>query len=76
VLDPLAEISVRVFVPVRIGSGQLMMDVLGNGKRRQRQQDSDQGEGESPPQAMQWSRITHGIRIEYHMPQLGVKMPR
>jgi len=33
VLHPLTEIGVRVFVAVRIGRGQLMMDVLRDGER-------------------------------------------
>ena len=42
VLHSLAQVGVRVFVPVSIGGGQLMMDILCSGKRRQCQQHSDQ----------------------------------
>ena len=69
VLHPLAQIGVRVLVPVGVGGGQLMMDILGNGKRRQRQQDSDEADREPVPQPVKWGRVTHGIRIEYHKPQ-------
>jgi hypothetical protein len=38
VLNPLTEVGLRVLVSVRIGGGELMMDVLGDRKRSQRQQ--------------------------------------
>jgi hypothetical protein len=32
VLNPLAEVRIRVLVPIRICCGQLMVHILGNGK--------------------------------------------
>jgi hypothetical protein len=32
VLNPLTEVCIRMFVPIRIGCGQLMVHILGNGK--------------------------------------------
>lgn len=37
-LDPLAEVGIRVFVTVMVCRGQFMMDILRNGKRRECQQ--------------------------------------
>jgi len=33
VLNPLTDVRIRVLMPIRIGCGQLMVHVLGNGKR-------------------------------------------
>ena len=41
-LDPLAEIRIGVFVPIRIGRSQFMMDILGDCKGRQCQQKENQ----------------------------------
>jgi hypothetical protein len=46
VLNPLTEIRIRMLVPIRIGCGQLMVHVLGDGKRsngeeQQNETDSD-----------------------------------
>lgn len=35
VLDPLTDVGVRMFMAIRIGSSQFMVDVLGHGKRSQ-----------------------------------------
>ena len=43
-LDPLAEIVIRVLVPIMIGLGQGVMDLQRRGKRRQHQQ--RQGDGQ------------------------------
>ncbi len=43
-LDPLTQIAVRMFVPIHIGSSQFMVDVLGDGERRQRQKEKNEGE--------------------------------
>ena len=32
VLNPLTEVCIRMLVPIRIGCGQLMVHILGNGK--------------------------------------------
>jgi hypothetical protein len=37
-LDPLAEVGVGVFVPIVVGSRQLVMDILRHGKRRNGEQ--------------------------------------
>jgi hypothetical protein len=51
-----------------------MVDVLGHGKRRQGQQDRDQAHREPVPQRMERGRMPHGIRMEYHKPEGGVKI--
>ena len=38
VLEPLAEVGVGVLVPIVVGRGQLMMDILRHGKRRNGEQ--------------------------------------
>ncbi len=40
-LDPLAEIRIRVLMPVRVSRGQFMVDILRDGKRRQPEEDAD-----------------------------------
>ncbi len=44
VLHPLAQVGVRVFMPVRISGSKLMMDVLGDGKGSQCQEQDNQAE--------------------------------
>ena len=41
VLDPLTDVGVRMFVTIRIGSGEFVVDVLSYGKRRQTQHETD-----------------------------------
>lgn len=41
VLDPLTDIGLRMFVTIRIGSGQLVVDILSHGERSQTQDDTD-----------------------------------
>jgi len=41
VLHPLTNVGVRMFVTIRISCGQLVMNVLGHGKRRHAQHDAD-----------------------------------
>jgi hypothetical protein len=41
VLDPLTDVGVRMFMPIRIGCGQLMVDILSDGKRSQPQDNAD-----------------------------------
>ena len=48
VLHPLAQICIGVFVSIRIGGSQLMMDILGDSKRGEGEQNEDQAERESP----------------------------
>jgi hypothetical protein len=45
VLHPLAEIGIGMFVAVRIGSSQFMMDILRNRKRGNCEQQQDQRNG-------------------------------
>jgi hypothetical protein len=46
VLQPLAEVSIGVFVSIRIGGSELMMDILGDRKGSQRQKKRDQADGQ------------------------------
>ena len=41
VLYPLAEVGIGVLVPIVVGCGQLMVDILGNGKRSNGEQQQD-----------------------------------
>lgn len=47
VLNPLTNVRVRMFVTIRIGCGQLMVDILGYGERSQSQDDADHSRGDS-----------------------------
>lgn len=58
VLYPLAEIRIGVLVAVRVGGRQLMMDILGDGKRSQRQKNDD--ESERKPARKKSERDPHG----------------
>mgnify|MGYP001297306885 FL=1 len=40
-LNPLAEVRIRVLMPIRISCGQLMVHVQGNGKRSKHKEDTD-----------------------------------
>jgi hypothetical protein len=41
VLNPLADVGVRMFVTIRIGRGEFMMNILGYGEWSQSQDDTD-----------------------------------
>jgi hypothetical protein len=47
VLDPLAEVGIGMLVPIVVSRRQLMMDILGYGKRRKGQQQQDKAERHS-----------------------------
>jgi hypothetical protein len=40
-LNPLTDIGVRMFMAIRIGSGQFMVNILSHGKRRQPQDETN-----------------------------------
>ncbi len=40
-LNPLADVGVRMFVAIRIGHGQCMVDILSHCERSQSQDDAD-----------------------------------
>lgn len=44
-LNPLTDVGVRMFMAVRIGSGQFMVNILSDGKRSQPQNDTDHPQG-------------------------------
>ncbi|HJT21736.1 MAG TPA: hypothetical protein VJ746_14765 [Nitrospira sp.] len=44
-LDPLAQVGIRVLMAVRIGCSQLMMDILRDGEWRDRKQQENQRDG-------------------------------
>ena len=44
VLDPLTDVCIRMFVTIRIGRGQLVVDILGHGERSQPEDDADHPE--------------------------------
>ena len=74
VLDPLAEVGIRVLVPVRISGSELMVDILGDRKRRERQKQCNQAERQPSREPAGWERGAHRIRIEYHKVAKAVKM--
>jgi hypothetical protein len=41
VLDPLTDVGLRMFMAIRIGRSQLVMDILGHGEGSQPQDDAD-----------------------------------
>jgi hypothetical protein len=43
-LDPLAEIRIRVLVPVRVGCRQLVMDILGHSEGRKAEKGADEAQ--------------------------------
>ena len=47
VLDPLTEVRIRMFMPVVVGSGQLMMDILRHGKRSQSDENANNPQRQS-----------------------------
>lgn len=49
-LDPLAEVVIGMFMAIGIGGGQLMMNILRDGKRCQRQQDAHETDRETDSQ--------------------------
>jgi hypothetical protein len=40
-LDPLTDIGIRMFVAIRVGRSQLVVDILGHGEWSQPQEDTD-----------------------------------
>ena len=44
VLDPLAEVGIGVFMSIRIGGSQFVVDILSHRKRGQRQEDENQAQ--------------------------------
>jgi len=68
VLHPLTEVIVRMFVPVGVGSSQLMVHVLrdckgGNGEVKQDQADSQTGP-QHEPERLFMERSLHGRRTQ------------
>ena len=47
VLNPLTEVRIRVLMPIRISRGQLMVHVLGNGKRSNGEQQQNKAGGDA-----------------------------
>lgn len=43
-LNPLAEVGIRVLMPIRVGSSQLMVHVLRNGEGSDGQQQKDESD--------------------------------
>jgi hypothetical protein len=41
VLNPLADVGIRMFVAIRVGCGQLVVDILGHGEWSQPQKNTD-----------------------------------
>ena len=74
VLHPLTQVGVGMFVSVRIGSSQLMMNVLGYRKRSQGQKKNNQADTKSAREPPQCERDTHKTLIEYHKAPRTVKM--
>jgi len=63
-LDPLTEIGIGVLVTVVIGRGQLVMDILRNGKRGQTEQDHDHRQRDHPAkQRNRCGRPKHQTRL-------------
>jgi len=51
VLHPLAQVVVRMLVPVGVGRGQLVVHVLRDCERSNRQKKQDHGDGQAGPQS-------------------------
>ena len=65
-LDPLTDVGIRMFMAIRIGSGQFMVNVLGHGKRSQPQDETDHPQGHSESEQrgeITESSYTHNRRI-------------
>ncbi len=65
VLDPLAEVGVRVLVAVLIGRGELVMDLQRRRKGRQREEDGADNKGK------QTARPSHTPLVKGHMSHAG-----
>ncbi len=52
VLNPLTDVRIRVLMPIRIGCGQLMVHVLGNGKRSNGEQQKNKAGGDAALQQL------------------------
>jgi len=63
VLYPLTEVCIGVFVPIVVGSRQLVMDVLRHGKRRKGQQQQDKSESHSASKKAE--QLSYG-RVQSH----------
>ena len=59
VLHPLAQVGIGMFVTVRISCSQLMMDILGYGKRSQYQQKKNQAHRKPAFARRQWEKESH-----------------
>ena len=59
VLDPLAEVGIGVFVPIRIGGSQFVVDILSHRKRSKREEDENQAQRKPALHPLQWKTITH-----------------
>jgi hypothetical protein len=75
VLDPLAEVSIAVFMAVCIGRCQFVMDVLGDGERGQCQKEENQAQGKPALHPVEYNALTHRGRTEYHKVTMAVKDP-
>ena len=62
-LYPLTEVCIGMFVPIVVGSRQLVMDVLRHGKRRKGQQQQDKSESHSAPKKAE--QTSYG-RVQSH----------
>ena len=58
-LNPLTEIVIGMFMTVGIGSGQFMMDILRDGKRRKSQQDTHETDREAGLQQTKYLHWDH-----------------
>lgn len=63
VLHPLTQIGVGVFVSVGISRSELMMHVLGYGKRSQCQEESDEAEGKPTGEPTKGDTRSHGMAL-------------
>lgn len=59
VLNPLTEVVIGVFVAVRVRSGQLMMHVLRNGKRRQHKEQNNKTGRQNCFEPINETHVTH-----------------
>jgi len=59
VLNPLAEVGIRVFVPIRIGGSQFVVDILSHRKRSEREEDENQAQRKPALHPLQWKTIIH-----------------
>ena len=73
-LHPLTQVGIGMFVSVRVGSSQLMMNVLSYRKRGQDQEQKDQTDPKPISEPLHWEGDTHRTDIEYHKVRRAVKM--